>query len=205
MAIIRTFEGELFHHKVLWRAALTLSERAAAEPTGDFYLYVSASVMAFASIEAYANFLLDVLDTKTFADQRNIFRQCGVMGKLDFVGNLVGRNSPVPDDQLLVVRQLKGFRDSMMHAKPERYAGQADAPDGENLPHFEPREIDRWATSERWTEVRRSIEGYANDLHGLARVKGAHDITKSEPILARLSPEALTGGMRWETGELAAR
>jgi hypothetical protein len=54
-------EGEVFSHRVLWVTAKRMRDQAEAQPRGALYFDMATMLLARLTVEAYCNFLLQVL------------------------------------------------------------------------------------------------------------------------------------------------
>jgi hypothetical protein len=183
------YEGEVFTHRVLWRAARLMKEQAEAQAEGSLYNRLSAMLIARLTVEAYANFLLERLEPELFADEKRRFGS-NTDAKLDFLAKRCG----VPLDwgrrPYQTLSALNELRDRLVHAKPELYSGEYEHPLG-----VEPREME-WGYLQEAIEpplVARAFEDVAqiaSQLHEAAR-RGA-----DEDLRRRLEPAALTGSLQ---------
>jgi hypothetical protein len=90
-------EGEIYTHRVLWRTARLQADNSSAGQVGANFSRLAAITMAFATIEAYANFLLQIFDPKRCEKERKAFN--GVAHKISEVMSMVGlqaRPKPAP-------------------------------------------------------------------------------------------------------------
>ena len=78
--VVTTGEHETYLHRVLWSSVRRLGQ--IEEPTMLVHAQRAGLVLAAGAIEAYANFLLNVLDREAFDDERVRFRGHGATGKL---------------------------------------------------------------------------------------------------------------------------
>jgi hypothetical protein len=174
-----TIEGERFLHKELWRVVERQFEHAAAHPTGSLYDYLVAMVFAFHTLEAYLNFVGERLAPELWQDERNFFRNepyRGFDGKLRKVLELV--ELPEPDREsrpYSTVWLLKGLRDLIVHARPERFRSVIEhtADDQPSLHHTP---LDGLVTVENAARAREDVAQFIETIHAHAKPKLAHDL-----------------------------
>jgi hypothetical protein len=120
-----TYDGLSLLHRVLWKVVEKQAKISVEQKQGSFYTNLVSTVFAFHTIEAYLNYIGELIAPLIWQDERNFFRKDpyrGFNGKLKKVLELVGLPWPEPVTRPLeTVLKLKELRDLIAHAKPERY------------------------------------------------------------------------------------
>ena len=171
-------EGTHFLHKELWRIVGRQLDHGMAQPTGSFYDNLVAMVFALHTLEAYLNFVGDLLAPDTWKDERKFFRiepYRGFDGKLRKVLELVGISEPARDIRpYSTVWFLKDFRDLISHAKPERFKSTKDhSVDEEPQLHHMP--FDERITRENAERARDDIAAFIEMIHVAAKPRVPKD------------------------------
>lgn len=133
-------EGEVFSHRILWTTAKRMRDQAEAEPRGAMYFDMAAMLMAHLTVEAYCNFLLDVLYPATFAVERETFRS-DIDAKVLWLSRQMDYALDLSRRPYQTVKALTRFRDRIVHAKPEVYADEYEHPVDQEPPFMESGEL----------------------------------------------------------------
>jgi hypothetical protein len=121
------YKARSFLHRELWRVVAMQGEIATErQGRGKFYNDLVAMVFALHTVEAYLNFIGELLAPAIWKDERNYFRKQpyrGFEGKLRKVMELV--SLPLAPDvrPLKTVLELKELRDLIAHPKTEQLGG----------------------------------------------------------------------------------
>lgn len=167
-----TIEGQRFLHKDLWRVVKRQLDYSKVNPKGAFYDDLVAMVFAFHALEAYLNYVGELLAPQIWIDERNYFRKepyRGFDGKVRKVLELCGL--PEPKRELRpykTVWDLKELRDLMAHAKPERLALDVHHHIDEEPPLLST-SLDTTVTAENAQNAYEDIATFAQSLHNAAR------------------------------------
>lgn len=187
---VRTeFQGEVFNHRLLWKCAKLMKERADSTGEGRFYNRLVAMLMARLTIEAYANFLLDVLAPEIFAEERGRFGS-SLGAKLEFLHERCGLPLIKGCRPYQTVPALDRLRDQVVHAKPEVYRGAYE------------HSADVEAAPMNWGELQQAVEAQTCDraFEDVPALVGALHAAASSIASAeqrrRLQPRALEGSLQ---------
>jgi hypothetical protein len=134
-------EGEVFSHRVLWVTAKTMHDQAEAVPRGAMRFDMTAMLLARLTVEAYCNFLLDVLYPATFAIERETFGS-DIDAKVQWLSRQIGYPLDTGVRPYQTVKALTPFRDRMVHAKPQVYTDEYEHPIDREPPFMEPGELE---------------------------------------------------------------
>ncbi len=101
---------------------------------------ITARVFAFHTIEAYCNLILEILDHKTFLEEKTYFtKRDGVMGKIAHVMNLMDIVPEKGKRPFTTIRELKTYRDLIAHGKSESQSEKVIHPLGTDAPYPRPK------------------------------------------------------------------
>jgi len=169
-----TYDGRSFLHRVLWRVVQMQGEIAKErQGRGAFYNYLVSMVFALHTVEAYLNFIGELLAPAIWKDERNYFRKepyRGFEGKLRKVLELVSIPWAVADRPLKTVLELKELRDLIAHPKTEQLGGSDQTP-GNEIPDLRlvPTTLSKMVTAEACAVSIRDVEGFLDNIHTAAR------------------------------------
>lgn len=124
-----TYKGRSFLHRELWRVVHIQGEIIEERKgRGAFYNDLIAMVFALHTVEAYLNFVGELLAPAIWKDERNYFRKepyRGFEGKMRKVMELVSLPWTADVRPLKTVLDLKELRDLIAHPKTEHMGGSA--------------------------------------------------------------------------------
>jgi len=131
-------------------------------------------VFAFHTLEAYLNYVGELLAPEIWADERRFFSKRpyrGFDGKLRKVLELVELAEPDRGARpYQTVWLLKEFRDTIAHARPEHFGNTVDhLADTEPSLHKTP--LDSLVTEELADRAKTDIEQFIEQIHASARSK----------------------------------
>jgi hypothetical protein len=169
-----TIEGRRFLHKELWRVVERQLEYSKANPKGAFYDDLVAMVFALHALEAYLNYVGQLLAPEIWKDEREFFRRepyRGFDGKVRKVLELAGLREP---DRAFrpykTVWALKDLRDLMAHAKPEDFLLEVDH-HVDDVPPLLTTKLDSVVTASAALEARDDVSAFAQSIHSAAASK----------------------------------
>ena len=122
-------------------------------------------LMAYFAIEAYANFLLDVMDPALFAAEKEKFGG-GLEGKIEWAYGLAGLKLDKGKRPYQTLSALTELRQRVVHAKPNRYEKRLEGVDPDALPMFEPGELERRVTPAEWRRALDAVSEICEALRG---------------------------------------
>jgi hypothetical protein len=167
-----TVEGTRLLHRELWRVVGRQLDQGVAQPRGAFYEDLVAMVFALHTLEAYLNYVGELLAPQIWANERKYFSKNpfrGFDGKVRKVLELVGL--PEPDRDLRpysTVWSLKDLRDTIAHARPERFSGTYEHPGDADMP-FQTTPLDSVATRANAEMARLDITQFIEAIHTAAK------------------------------------
>jgi len=170
-----TYEGKELIHRRLWEIVEAEATLATELDEGWRNPTLVAMVFAFHTVEAYLNYIGELLAPDIWKDERNFFRRepyRGWDGKLRKVMELVALPWPDPVGRpLKTILELKQLRDLIAHGKSERLAGEVvHAPD--TLSPFPSSTLVSMITpKEKLTPVLPDVEQFLDQIHSLAASK----------------------------------
>jgi hypothetical protein len=186
------FEGEVFNHRLLWRCARLMKDQADAQGKGSVYYRIAAMLMARLTVEAYANFLLDVLAPEVLAEERQRFGS-SIDRKLTFIYERCGLVLDRGHRPYQTMPMLDRFRDGVVHARPEVYRGTYEHPAQEDAAPMRPGELPQAVEKANCDRALEDVSAIANALHA-----AAHGVA-NEDQQQRLEPRALEGTLQFQT------
>lgn len=187
------YEGEVFSHRVLWVTAKKMRDQAEVERRGSMYFDMAAMLLARLTVEAYCNFLLHVLYPATFAVERETFRS-DIDAKVQWLSREIGYTLDLGRRPYQTVKALTTFRDRIVHAKPEVYAGEHIHPLDVDPPFMEPGELEGSVSFESRARALEDVSQLCEAMHQKALAMADH---KQE---MRLHPFALEGVTQIQSG-----
>ena len=126
---------ENYTHNYLWRTAQTL-KRCECSQRDRFYLDLSALLMAYLALEAFVNFLGNIICPELWDDEKEAFRGQGdtIEAKIGAIAKACQFKWKKGERPYQDIKKLKKFRDSMVHGRVQasRYATQ-EREDGTHL------------------------------------------------------------------------
>ncbi len=141
---------------------------------GQFYNHLVAMVFALHTVEAYLNFVGELLAPAIWKNERKFFSKGpyrGFGGKLRKVMELI--SLPVAEDvrPLKTVLELKELRDLIAHPKTEQVSGSIRTP-GNDVP-LAPAEFTLYkkVTAEACAVAIKDVEEFLESIHAAARPK----------------------------------
>lgn len=190
-------EHRSYTHRYLWRTAIGLFELSKGEVRRPDYLHLSCMVMTFFALEAYLNFLGEILFPEVWKDERTFFNTPpykGTMGKLAYLADHCGMSQLDKSRRpYQTVKNLHKIRDFMAHGRMEVIRKEVTfRPD--RLPDFLPNFFDKHVSA---SAARKGLD----DTEQL--IKGLHDAAQKRFKTVRdlkLTPSPLSGTERFETG-----
>lgn len=190
--ITTKIEGEVYTHRVLWQTAKHLIQ-VAETPKGAFYPHLAAMLTLYFVVEAYLNFVLDVLDPEAFKQERKRFG--GDMGQkaahVCSVAGLTLDRGAMPYQ--FIAYELGVLRDKVVHAKPETYDPEIRGVDPDELPFMQPTEFDRRVSGENCERAVQVVQQFCTMIHAAALNHA------SAQQRLRLGPEPLDGPTQIQT------
>jgi hypothetical protein len=184
-----TWEGEVYSHRQLWRGARAMRARAEADASGRLYFDMAAMLFARLTLEAYCNFVLDVLDPELFANEREHFGS-SIDAKLAWVAERAAIALDRGKRPYQTVGVLNRLRDKIVHAKPEVYAGEELHPAEVERPFMAPGELESSVAPEACARALADVEALCEELH--AALYAAANVEQKR----RLEPRALAGSLQ---------
>lgn len=125
--VTTSYQSENYIHKDLWRAAVVSWERAEEQEKGSYFFHLSGLMMCACGAEAFANFLISVIDTEAFANERIVFYAHdefhGTKGKFKWIAARAGRQLDSQIAGYNILCEVLAIRDAIAHGKPERREG----------------------------------------------------------------------------------
>ncbi|SPF45324.1 hypothetical protein SBA1_590007 [Candidatus Sulfotelmatobacter kueseliae] len=169
-----TYKGRSFLHRELWRVVEMQGEIAEErQGRGAFYNHLVAMVFALHAVEAYLNFIGELLAPDIWRDERRYFRKApyrGFEGKVRKVLELVSLPWAVADRPLKTVLELKELRDLIAHPKTEQLCGSVQTP-GNEVPSVlaVPTTLSKIVTAEACAVSIHDVEEFLDNIHTAAR------------------------------------
>ena len=168
-----TYKGRSFLHRELWRVVEMQGEIAEErQGRGVFYNDLVAMVFALHTVEAYLNFIGELLAPAIWKDERNYFRKVpyrGFEGKLRKVLELVSLSWAVADRPLKTVLQLKELRDLIAHPKTEQLGGSVQTPGNEVPFPLAVPTLSKMVTAEACAVSIHDVEEFLDNIHTAAQ------------------------------------
>ena len=167
---IEEASGEEYIHKAVWRVVKRQVAHAEANPEGALMDDLVALVFASHALEGYANFLGAKIAPDLWADERELFRNSGLDGKLATLHERCGLAAPEKGRRpYSTVRELKRLRDGIAHPKiivslPQ----QTEYVEGKEPPLFAPSHLERLVSHERAVRAMEDVKAIADRLHEAA-------------------------------------
>lgn len=116
--------GEHYTWRSLWLGASSLADRGRRDEEGNWWLTLSAMLLAFAALEAYLNYIGPELCPAEWADEKAFFSKGdyrGTLGKLAFLMN----HCALPIDRgrkpWQLLKDLNRRRDKLVHPRSEAW------------------------------------------------------------------------------------
>lgn len=184
--------GEEYIHKVVWRVVKRQVAHVEANPKGALMDDLVALVFASHALEGYANFLGAKIAPDLWANERELFRNSGLDGKLVVLHERCGLTAPEKGRRpYSTVRELKRLRDGIAHPKtivllPRR----TEYVEGKEPPLFARGYLEQLVGHERALRAMEDVKAIADRLHGaaMARFPNKHLIPNAlEGILSMRS------------------
>lgn len=172
--VVTNVEGERFVHKELWRVVLRQLEHAKKVPSGAFYDDLVAMTFAFHALEAYLNYVGELLSPDIWKNEREFFLKQpyrGFDGKIRKVFELAGLPEPARTRRpYSSVWLLKRLRDLIAHGKVEKIAGAIEHDADEESPWVRT-PLDDLVTEANAEMARADVALVAQSIHDAARPK----------------------------------
>lgn len=172
------YHSELYTHRILWIVAEREAELADAEVRGSFYHNLVALVFASLAVEGYLNYAGERLDPEAWKNERKYFSKApyqGVTGKLKRVSELVALAWKPETEPLRSILELKGLRDLIAHAKPDRNEGTVDHPIDTEYQYLTGDVLSKRISKSARIDGMRAVEQFVERLHSAARKTHPHD------------------------------
>jgi hypothetical protein len=168
-----TYQGRAFLHRELWRVVEMQGEATEVrQGRGAFYNNLVAMVFALHTVEAYLNFIGELLAPAIWKDERNYFRKepyRGFEGKLRKVLELVSLPWSAVGRPLRTVLELKELRDLIAHPKTEQLGGSVRTP-GKEVPFpLAVPTLSKMVTAEACAVAVRDVEEFLDNIHAAAQ------------------------------------
>lgn len=133
--------GEHYTWRSLWTGAQMLQERSRGEESGDWWLTLSAMLLAFAALEAYLNYIGPELCPEEWADEKATFSTGsyrGTLGKLTLLMTHCGIEIDRGRKPWQTLKDLNQRRDQLMHPRSEAWDREVTFKDSNELGHIDP-------------------------------------------------------------------
>jgi hypothetical protein len=190
--LVEETEGEEYLHKYVWRVVQRQIDYAEANPKGALYDDLTAMVFAFHTIEGYLNYLGEKIAPDLWRDEKILFRDNGVTGKLAALCERCGL--VVPDygkRPYSTVSELKKLRNAVAHPKTRKTGGKVEYDEHKPPPLFPESYLSKMVSHQRAIRARDDVKDITDQLHAAAREKFPG---------AQLGPDALDGIMNLRSG-----
>jgi hypothetical protein len=172
--LVTTFEGKELAHRECWEVVLEQQTLADSRERGWYRPSLVAMVFAFHAVEAYLNFVGELLAPDIWKNERDYFKKLpyrGFSGKLRKVMELVGHTADENARPLKTVLELKRLRDLIAHGRSERFEGSithgSDEEPGYPLSTLRSQVLPR----HRLALIVADVEVFLNSLQALAGAK----------------------------------
>lgn len=188
-------KGIHYTHRILWQACKRQQEISEQERRGSSYYRMTAMLMAFLSFEAYLNFVGEIVCPEEWENERLFFKgksgYAGVMGKLELIAKRcnICINKKARPYQTMV--SLKMLRNSLSHAKPEKYE---EPYRGEDFPLIRESSLKNLISPDKMQRAMEDTKTLCDLIH--ERAKGIYGDTE-------LGSDALEGYLSFEIGDVS--
>ncbi|MFZ3320753.1 MAG: hypothetical protein WA190_00165 [Usitatibacter sp.] len=167
-------QGRHFLHKELWRVVDRQIAHSERFEQGSLYDDMIAMVFAFHALEAYLNYVGELLAPGIWKTEREFFSKQpyrGFDGRFRKVLELCEIAEPSREARPhSTVWLLKSFRDLIAHGKPEHISHIVTHAAGEYVPRMQTI-LQTLVTKENTYRARDDILSVANEIHGAAKPK----------------------------------
>lgn len=194
-----TYEGKELIHRRLWDIVEEEAKLASEREREWFNPSLVAMVFASHTVEAYLNFVGELLAPEIWKDERNYFRNEPYRswdGKLRKVMELVGLPWSPEDRPLKTILELKDLRDLIAHGRPEKLEGEILHADDTESPFPASTLVSLVTPKEKLTMILPDVEQFLNQIH----TRAAPKVEDESWVVGEALREALGGPPAYSAG-----
>lgn len=177
--------GESYTHKILWATTKHQIEVAKQFPNKSKFFHLTSMVMTFFTLEAYLNYLGDLIDPITWKNEKEFFSKrpyIGTIGKLDFLIEKCGmRKYDRGKRPFQTLKQLKRIRDFLAHGKPEKFKAKVKYLENK-FPDYVESYIEKNISERKANRALEDTEQVINELHMAAKAKFPNSNLSQQPL-----------------------
>jgi hypothetical protein len=172
--LVTTYEGKELAHRECWEVVLEHQALANSRDRGWYRPSLVAMMFAFHAVEAYLNFVGELLAPDIWKNEREYFKKMpyrGFHGKLRKVAELVGLTADESARPLKTVLELKTLRDLIAHGRSEAFEGAIAHGRDEESPYPVSTLRSKVLPRTRLGLIVTDVEAFLNSVHALAAEK----------------------------------
>lgn len=170
--LIEESEGQEYLHKSVWCVVQRQLDYAAANPKGALYDDLVAMAFAFHTLEGYLNYVGGKIAPDLWSDEKEQFRESGVIGKLKALCERCGLATPDFGKRPYgTVSELKKLRNAMAHPRPQEIGGTVEYDERNPPPLFPKSYLAKFVSHEKALRARDDVKCIADQIHAAALAK----------------------------------
>jgi hypothetical protein len=168
--VVSRYDGAVYTHRELMATAEIFLCDGERIRKASRQKAMAASIFAWLAFEAYLNYVLEQVAPDAFKNERNFFREkkySGVLGKQRWLLDHLKATPPrVIERRRRVILELHRLRDTLVHAKPERFDGSYRHSSDEQAKLFlEDRWVDSSISLARARRHIQAVQAFCEWLH----------------------------------------
>jgi hypothetical protein len=125
---------ECITYELLWLSARHQLLAAKSHPEKAGYFRLAFMILTYMTIEGYVNHVGEILFPEVWKNEQQYFsrgkKYPGSLGKIRFIAHKVGMHISETDRPFVTVKELKRVRDTLAHARTERFTKEIEIPKG---------------------------------------------------------------------------
>jgi hypothetical protein len=177
--------GESYTHKILWHTTKHQIEAAKQFLNESDFFHLTAMMMTFFTLEAYLNYLGDIIDPGTWKNENEFFSKrpyIGTIGKLDFLIEKCGMSKYDRGKRpFQTLKKLKRIRDFLAHGKPEKIKTRVKYSEGK-FPDYVKSYLGKNISEKEANRALEDTEKVINELHMAAKAKFPSKNLSQQPL-----------------------